>query len=417
MKRVMGFVVAMVFTSQLLNAQSAWHVYTTSNSGLTDNYIRAIAIDRLGVKWIGTQNKGLFRFDGSTWKNYSSTNSILADNYVLCVEVGPDSAVWIGTRSGGAFRLKDTTWQEFWTGNSRLPSNRIQGISFDGDTVWFATYSGLAKLIDTSWTIYQSSNSGLSYNTLYGVIVDPSHAKWISTYGGGVSKFDGATWTTYRKSNSSMPNDYIMMCEWNDSLWVATWGNGIVTLNGSRFTKYDTLTSGIRDLNVFWLRHEGTTLWCGTNAGVTRFDGATWTTFDTSNSALPDKYTRGMVVDRLGNKWIATLSGLAVYNSAGVTDVDEQMSSGMPQTLQLAQNYPNPFNPTTAVSWQQAAISWVRIAVSDLLGREVAVLVDRVMPAGEHKVTFDGANLPTGVYIYRLATKSGVLAKKMILLR
>jgi hypothetical protein len=145
---------------------------------------------------------------------------------------------------------------------------------------------------------------------------------------------------------------------------------------------------------------------------------------------LSDSYTRGLVVDVFGNKWIATPSGLAVYSSAGVTDVDDQMSSSMPQTLQRAQNYPNPFNPTTTVGYtvgavslpagqaggQRTAESRVRLAVYDLLGREVAVLVDGMMPAGEHNVTFYGANLPTGAYVYRLATESGVLAKKMILL-
>jgi hypothetical protein len=93
----------------------------------------------------------------------------------------------------------------------------------------------------------------------------------------------------------------------------------------------------------------------------------------------------------------------------------------------LYQNYPNPFNPTTTISYTLPASSFVTLKVFDILGNEVATLVNAEKPQGSYKVNFStsdgfstGAatyNLPTGIYIYRLQAGSFIETKKMILLR
>jgi hypothetical protein len=103
-----------------------------------------------------------------------------------------------------------------------------------------------------------------------------------------------------------------------------------------------------------------------------------------------------------------------------VTSVAEAVSS----EYLLTQNYPNPFNPTTsirytigAVSSQQPADSWVRLVVYDLLGREVAVLVDEKKTPGNYAVQFDGSHLGSGVYFYRMQSANYVETRKLLLLR
>ena len=93
----------------------------------------------------------------------------------------------------------------------------------------------------------------------------------------------------------------------------------------------------------------------------------------------------------------------------------------LPQTFQLSQNYPNPFNPTTSIRYMVSSITNVKLTVYDILGREIAVLVNEEKPAGTYEVTFNVSNLSSGTYFYRLTATSPtgefVLTKKMILLR
>jgi hypothetical protein len=100
-----------------------------------------------------------------------------------------------------------------------------------------------------------------------------------------------------------------------------------------------------------------------------------------------------------------------------VTGVDGSGSQGFPLTFELLQNYPNPFNPTTVLSWQVPVVSNVKLAVYDILGREVATIVNEVRSPGSYKVTWNAAGLASGVYLYRLTAGSFTETKKMILLR
>jgi hypothetical protein len=83
----------------------------------------------------------------------------------------------------------------------------------------------------------------------------------------------------------------------------------------------------------------------------------------------------------------------------------------------LSQNYPNPFNPTTNITYSLKQTGDVRLSIFDILGREVAVLVDGVQNAGQHTITFTGTDLSTGIYLYRLQVGKEVITKKMVLVK
>jgi len=88
----------------------------------------------------------------------------------------------------------------------------------------------------------------------------------------------------------------------------------------------------------------------------------------------------------------------------------------------LHQNYPNPFNPVTTISYsiptvQTGYIPSVQLKVFDVLGREVATLVNEEKPAGRYKVSFNANKLPSGIYFYRITAGSFHQTKKMLLLK
>lgn len=105
-----------------------------------------------------------------------------------------------------------------------------------------------------------------------------------------------------------------------------------------------------------------------------------------------------------------------VYGDTTLTDVDGQQNP-IPKEYKLEQNYPNPFNPSTIISYQLPKASNVSLKVFDVLGNEIATLIDEYKPAGKYEVEFIASSLPNGVYFYRLQSGSFLQIKKMILLK
>lgn len=98
-----------------------------------------------------------------------------------------------------------------------------------------------------------------------------------------------------------------------------------------------------------------------------------------------------------------------------VVDVNDDESVAL--TFELLQNYPNPFNPVTTIKYTVPTTELVTLKVFNILGQEVKTLVNKVMNAGQHQVSFDASNLASGVYIYRLSSGNLVNTKKMLLLK
>jgi Secretion system C-terminal sorting domain len=98
-----------------------------------------------------------------------------------------------------------------------------------------------------------------------------------------------------------------------------------------------------------------------------------------------------------------------------VTDDDEEPT--LPKTFALAQNYPNPFNPTTRISYSVPSRAQVTLRVYNILGQRVRTLVDEVLEAGDHVVTWDASEFASGMYFYKLSAGATRLSRKMVLLK
>ena len=112
-----------------------------------------------------------------------------------------------------------------------------------------------------------------------------------------------------------------------------------------------------------------------------------------------------------------------VYGDTSLTSV-QTASNTIPEKIYLSQNYPNPFNPITKINYELRVTSDVELKVFDVLGKEVAVLVNERMDPGSYSVEFDarlstrqGSNLPSGIYFYTLRAGEFIETKRMILLK
>lgn len=97
----------------------------------------------------------------------------------------------------------------------------------------------------------------------------------------------------------------------------------------------------------------------------------------------------------------------------GIVNINNEV----PSSYNLKQNFPNPFNPTTNITFSLPNSGLVTLKVYDMIGKEVATLVNEVKAAGNYIVGFNAANLPSGAYFYRLESNNFADTKKMMLIK
>ncbi len=252
-----------------------------------------------------------------------------------------------------------------------------------GSDYWGDQSSG-ARIHSGSWSAYCADNSNVA-----GQVYDHNMNSYMQHSGVNISGYTGVQisfWIWYRTSNAS---DYCSFQYYNGSSWVEfTGGRFSGSGSGSQVWSQKTFTvPGV----------------AGTNF---RFR---WIFF--SNNSLR---TEGAYIDDIAVVGTASAPG-------GQTPVS--VAESVPTDFALDQNYPNPFNPLTTIRYQLPEVSRVTLKVFNIVGQEVATLVDDIRSAGVYDIPFDASRLASGVYHYRItavATESGksfTTIRKMMLLK
>jgi hypothetical protein len=145
-------------------------------------------------------------------------------------------------------------------------------------------------------------------------------------------------------------------------------------------------------------------------------------TFGTSWTIKPQVGTDWPVTNMLTSSSVIIGAGLhkniliIKVGASGTNDL-KLVSTELPAAFSLSQNYPNPFNPTTQILFSVPVAGRVSLGVFNVLGQEVATLVDEVRNAGNYSVSFDASNMPSGVYFYRLESFRFSETKKLIIMK
>lgn len=167
-----------------------------------------------------------------------------------------------------------------------------------------------------------------------------------------------------------------------------------------------------------------------TNEIVGTFDNITYNRSNLEKYASLDYQVdcSGITSGEYYLRLVTPVSGEAGYSLANIVNDNTTlakkrytkvsfMGSGVPLTYSLEQNYPNPFNPTTTIRYQIPKEGMVTLKVYDILGAEVATLVNEEKTAGKYEVSFNASSLASGVYIYKLLADEFISVKKMVLLK
>lgn len=233
------------------------------------------------------------------------------------------------------------------------------------------------------------------------IITDPWHG--ISFYGATDCKIINNT--VVDNDNTPEPDPWIMVNNHKNG----TPSSGVIVRNNIA-TDY-SLTGGFtEDHNIEITMNEASTYFVNPAGGIGDYH-----LIETSPAIDAGSGDGAPTIDKDG---VSRPQGngfdIGCYEFTGASEVIEENN---PQSFQLFQNYPNPFNPTTTISWQLPVGGKQTLKVFDILGKEVATLVNEEKPAGTYEVTWYSENLPSGVYVYQLIAGKYLQTRKMVLLK
>lgn len=401
---------------------SKWASLQISNSKLTSNQTTAVTVDNKNNIWLG--NNGIVKIAGSNWTLYNASNSPLPGNDIRVIKVDKYGTKWIGTQYNGLAKFDDVNWTMYNTENSGLPSNKITSLAIDSlGNKWIGTAdSGLAKFDGINWKVYNSSNSMMLDNRVSAVEIDPAGNKWICGYSIGLAKFNDTNWTVYAHYNSPIPYSLMnaITIDKKGTKWVGTLQSGILKLEDTIWTVFNALNSKLPSNSIYSISSDKYgNIWAGTfSSGIMKYNGNNWTFYNTENSGLPNNEYIKIAFDHLENTWIGTNDGLSIFNENNVVLSINKTDAPFTEQYTLNQNYPNPFNPSTTIKYDLTKGGLVTLKVFDILGREVALLVNGYQSPGSHSATFNSSGLSSGVYIYTLkAGDNFIQSRKMILVK
>lgn len=322
--------------------------YNLGNSGLPSNSLTCIAITSTGVLWIGTEYKGLVRFDGTAWTVFNNFNApfnfdlirnIAIDgndnvfvsesfpatifkfdgiswstiSYIEAIDINLSinslateaNDLWVGTtcQSGtctgvGLYHFDGFSWDYFYSGNSSMPQDHVMDIEISGSDKWFITFqndvdfeNGLVKFDGTSWSIFDSTNSPVGpYSTQ--IEKDATGNIWL-VKNTTLFQFNGSTWNVYDSAStggSVYPQVNQMHGDLDGNLWL---GTGIYNLY---------------DLHIDSL--------------LRKYNGTSWSKYNTSNSPLFSNNIIEIIKDQTGNIWVLSNLGLNVFDGTTWTNFE-----------------------------------------------------------------------------------------------
>jgi len=374
------------------NNGSNWAIV---NNGLLETNVNALSASSDGKKLIaGTAAGCVFLSTNSgtdwTWIN-QNLNLQFGPVYSMVLS---DTNLFVGTEGGGIFLLtpNGTNWIQTIMCINGVNQKNVWSLAASSNE-----NSSKILFAGTDSIIFRSTNEGVNWTPiglLTGFVI---RAMTVSLNGnilagtlGGIylSTNNGASWNSF---NKGLPNNVDVF-----SLFNTPDGKG----------GYNIVAG--TDNGVF-AASDNDTIWTDVSTGLTNtfVQAIALTTNDAGITSI--------FAGTSTSVWKRPLTEIqsAVKHTTGINN--KQIN--LPTNFSLQQNYPNPFNPTTTINYSVAKSGIVKLKVCDLLGREVAQLVNENKPVGNYSVQFNASKLVSGIYFYRMESGSFSQTKKLLLLK
>ncbi|MCF8243329.1 MAG: choice-of-anchor A family protein [Melioribacteraceae bacterium] len=338
--------------------------WTRINDDMNVGFVWTLAVDGNYI-FAGTE-AGFYKSNdnGSTWAGP------FYPEYDVRALVIDDGNIYGGTWGHGVFVSDDngSTWTAMSNGLQNTAVHTLA--SFDGELYAGTFGSGVEKydFDNNTW-----NKLPVGYDYVWALGIADNGDIYAGTYGGGVyrSVNDGETWS---ELNTGLSAQFIYAVSTDgDDVYISSWANGVFKLESNK--------------GEFWAPMG----MAGTNVSSMMFASGS------------DKIYAG------------TSTGQVFVSVNNVTSAETE--EALPVEFDLKQNYPNPFNPTTTIAFSIPEAGMYSMKIYNILGQEVATLLNNDIDAGNYELKFDASQLSSGIYIYTLTGKNVNLTKKMILMK
>lgn len=434
MKLKYGVVILAVFCCQinLTYSQPLWH---EANTNSTVN-LNCAAVPRspsqMPIFACGDSGTVLRSSDwGANWTSVSGNglpqnitlNTIACSNYptsvIVAGNIGANTYVYQSTNSG-------TNWSLVFT----QTGGRIDYMGYSPNYYSPKVFI-IGEPVGGRWSIWKSTNLGLNWDSAnirlfqsgaeHGYINAANYDVngafiYIGTNNNRLyfSPDTGVTWNARTITETNIYS----VCSYYGNVYAA--GSNYLSSTNSGNNWIQTSLPGTGDFRSIANIMGSSSIGCYTRASgplyYTTTGGSNWITYTQPSgnyNMITSMFTWGE----------GAFPQIAVRNNGGISyriyylGAVKRISDIIPDNFKLSQNYPNPFNPVTVIRFQVAGYRFVKLTVYDVMGREVAELVNQQLQPGSYSVDWDASNYPSGVYLYKLETGIFVQSKKMVLVK
>lgn len=433
MKTLITFLFLIFFTSHFTYSQWVEQNYGASYS------LGVLSVVNDNVIWIGCLNRYVYLSTngGLNWNQALNTNNTM--DYIYSVFAINIDTVLVSYGEGDGSTIQKTTNSGLnWSVSLPYCNDIITSIVMNSPLTGIAigTYTN-----STRWSIYKTLNGGITWDTS-GLYLSKQTDE--ISFNNGLMAIGSNLWFASNKNKVYHSTDFGSTWQIQNPFWSSTqthnryvWFNDL----NNGMTNVENNTSYTTNGGLSW-QSTGQQLTGNFIGGIMGTGSRFWATIDkyiysTTNLGTnwileytaPDIYSYNYIAkSRTGTCAWATRNNGGISKGTNIIGI-QPISTNVPKSYQLYQNYPNPFNPSTKIKFDVAEDrgqkSEVRLVVYDVLGREVATLVNQSLQPGTYEVEWNGSDFSSGVYFYKLIisdpeTSSGLYfteTKKLMLVR
>ncbi len=284
-----------------IDGRQARH-FTTSD-GLLANFVTALAEDRHGSIWVGTEG-GLNRWSAGRFDGYSAADG-LPGNAVASLMEDREGSLWVGLRGSGLVRFREGRLTTY-TRREGLAGDNVTCVfqSSDG-SLWFGTTHGLTRLQEGRFRLF-TRRDGLLNESITGIGEAPGIGVLVASYATRLSVFREGRFAALPGLTIASTIPSVIYPDRSGALWVGTLGAGLYRLSGARADRYPFADSAGR--YVIYAAHEDAqgVLWFATPNGVVRYERGRFTNVEVYRQGQNLGVTFALHGDAEGNLWVAT---------------------------------------------------------------------------------------------------------------